>query len=298
MLQGPRSTVIYVGQVETMRLFLRLWPVFLPIFLVTALASSEPLHAQTLEGQVFDGQSLEPLAEARLTLLHPDGRTLGNPVITGADGRFLIHVPGPGKYFLRAERLSYQPVVDGVLEFAAPHAHLAVEFFLLPRPLEIEGLEVTLAGQRRQLRVNGFYERAASGFGDFIGPEQIERRMAFDVSDYLRSVPGIRLVDGLVFFRSRRSRIRDRQGNPIHACEPNVWVDGILMAKATPPGAAMDREYQMDAGDHAFRLDDMVQAPNVVGIEVYRGPAATPARWGGLNGTCGTIVIWTDRGGR
>ena len=267
--------------------------------LLPALAAPAKLDAQLLEGRVLDGQSRQPLAEARLTLLHPDGSSLGSPAMTGADGRFRIRVPGPGSYFLRAERLSYRPVVDGVLEFTAAHGRLSVDVFLLPKPLEVEGVrvEVARARIRRHLRAVGFYERAASGFGHFIGPEEVERRSAQSVSDLIRRVPGVRSLRGIVLFTRREDRdLTDENGTPLHACEPNVWLNGVKMTRALPPPGS--GPYQIRRADYGQGLDEYMNVRDVTAVEVYTRASSTPLQWGGLNGSCGTIVLWTEQGGR
>ena len=239
-------------------------------------------RAQTLSGRVVDGTSDEPLGEARLQLLAPEGIEVGEPVVSGADGSFTISLPEPGSYYLRAERLSYETLVDGVFEFTGPHGRLQIEIYLVPRPLEVEGFDVAarIRRSRRILRAQGFYQRAAAGFGDFIGPEQIESRMVPDVTDHLRAVPGVHFSGRVMQFKS---------SHPFEggSCEPNVWLDGMLILSDWHAGH-LNQDMRV--------LDDMVNAQDVAAIEVYRTVSATPLQWGGPNARCGTVVIWTRAG--
>jgi hypothetical protein len=66
-------------------------------------------------------------------------------------------------------------------------------------------------------------------------------------------------------------------------CRPTLYLDGV---PARQPGAGEgDATVQLDLG--TIRPDD------IVGIEVYRSPAETPAPFAAHSGACGVIVIWT-----
>lgn len=271
-----------------------------------------PLSAQTIEGQVADGETFEVLEQVSITLMHPDGHDLAEAVQTSSSGRFSVSVPGPGAYYLRAERLGYTTIVEGVFEFASSEGRLAVEVFLRRAPVEVEGIDVTVdqVQVRRHLRAAGYYERLAEGFGDFITPEQIEERgMVGNVSDYLRHLTGVGTRGSVVLFRAHSPGSTSGvgcpprgQGRPVilckddgtyestGMCEPNVWVDGVLMGQANSNG-------RLRTGDLSKGLDDFLTPLDVVAIEVYRGLAGTPLQWAGLNGSCGAIVIYTKQGG-
>jgi hypothetical protein len=62
--------------------------------------------------------------------------------------------------------------------------------------------------------------------------------------------------------------------NPMGSCTPPVFLDGIPV---------------MSDGD----LDALVLLRDVEAVEVYRGSAELPLQYGGSNGACGAIVIWT-----
>lgn len=266
------------------------------LFLLSLLPRSA--EAQTLAGRVVDGASLRPVADARVTLVHPSGDDLSTWTDTDEDGAFTLEVPGAGAYYVRAEAASFTSVVDGVFEFESADGRLEIEIYLLPRPIELEGLEVQVEREqiRRELRAVGFYERAATGFGDMISPEAIERRgVVSNVSDYLRMVPGVRSYKGLTLFRRAGSgamgELVDGTRNPpepIHMCEPAIFVDGARISRATWTDT-------LRAGDFDQGLDDYVHPGDVLAIEVYRHASSTPMEWAGLGSSCGTILIWTKR---
>jgi len=246
------------------------------------LAVTGPLDAQTLIGRVTDGASRLPISDAQLTLLHPDGSALGSPVFSADDGGFILPVPGPGEYFVRVERASYTPIVDGIFEFTAPNGQLEIQIYLVRQPIELEGF--TIEAERRQIRRNlrsqGFYQRADAGFGDFVGPEEIEERLVVNTSDYLRRIPGIMYDGEMVLFKS--SDPREQNG-----CEPHIWIDGIRAIRGADTGGG---------ADGSESLNNRIQPYEVIAIEVYRRASSMPLQWGGIGTTCGAIVIWT-RGG-
>ena len=57
----------------------------------------------------------------------------------------------------------------------------------------------------------------------------------------------------------------------VENCEMDVWLDG---KRST------------------MQVDD-IAVPDIAAIEVYSGPATTPAAFG--SGYCGVIAIWTRR---
>jgi hypothetical protein len=66
-------------------------------------------------------------------------------------------------------------------------------------------------------------------------------------------------------------------------CRPTLYLDGV---PARQPDA--------DEGDATVQFDLGTIGPDdIVGIEVYRSPAETPAPFAAHSGACGVIVIWT-----
>ncbi len=281
---------------------------FLVAFSLAAFAlGAPPASAQVLEGRVLSGETRGPLGDARLALIDDDGVEVSDADVTDADGVFSLTAPGAGAYYIKIEREGYTPIVDGVFEFAAANGKMSLEVFMLPRPVDIQGIDVRIDRERARLRLRrgGYYERAAAGFGTFISPEQIEALgLRATVSEYLRSVPGVTINQGLVLFNDAAGgRFLSSAGQAISGCSPNIWIDGSRTVNATnrqaltrpAPGAPLDTN--LDASDLAQGLDDLVQPEAVLAFEVYRNPAETPIEFGGMNGTCGTIVVWTKTGG-
>lgn len=113
-----------------------------------------------------------------------------------------------------------------------------------------------------------FYQHRDRGFGHFLTADDVMRTHPVELSDILRTVPGIRVYagyDGVMHVRLR--------GNN---CWPVVVLDGM-------PAVAAE-----------FNVDDIAPG-DVAGIEVYGGAASVPVEYVVPFGptACGTIAIWT-----
>jgi len=140
---------------------------------------------------------------------------------------------------------------------------------------------VNIVGHGARRDMTGFENRRKGGIGYFMGPEEVERRRAFDTSQLFWGIPGVRVVwDGaknvITLARPRMSGAGGGRYNNI--CKPAVFADGFLLAE----------------------IDD-VRPYMIRGVEVYRDRSAAPAEFrlalpkpeGTPDATCGVILIWT-----
>jgi hypothetical protein len=134
--------------------------------------------------------------------------------------------------------------------------------------------------ERREIKLSlmGFYDRRDRGMGHFLGPEEIERRVAIDATDLFRNIPRVR-VNWVPFGGSTvtiaGAATRSLRGG---GCYPRVLVDGMEMFRG---------------GRERARINEVVSPSEIRGIEIYRGGAETPLQFGGAAGACGVILIWT-----
>lgn len=195
-------------------------------------------------------------------------------------GYFSIDAPGPGSYYLRAERIGYATKTDGILELGRD-ARVEVDFYLLTRPVELEGLEAT--GERtdwieerlrRRLEAQGFYDRQERGFGHFITPQEIEERPPTRPRDLFRSIP--------------RMETGDVIGRP--------GSDGLVaMGCGGTGGRGGFHAYVNGIRVHEGSVWDMgndISMADIAAVEVYTSVARMPLQYSML-GACGVILIWT-----
>jgi hypothetical protein len=127
-------------------------------------------------------------------------------------------------------------------------------------PIVVEAASATYA-----LSLAGFYERRMRGLGRFVTREDIERRQP-------RSLSTLLIGTGAVMRCGRNllcSPIRISSGR---RCPVSVFIDGMKV--------------------ESFNID-MIPPTDVLGLEVYRQGADTPAEFSRFSAPCGAIVIWT-----
>ena len=122
-------------------------------------------------------------------------------------------------------------------------------------------------------RLIGFNERrATNSLGHYVTEEMLAALRPQHASEALRTVPGVTLRPGTLgnLVRLRDCGVTARKkgsGGPL------VWLDGVRL-----PGA---------------EIDEVMQAGDVAGIEVYTAIAGVPAQFFDRTAVCGTIVVWT-----
>ena len=233
--------------------------------------SAQPLTAQLLGGRVLDKESNEPVKDAVVELLSPEGRSVQRSR-SDRDGFFVFELRQPGTFRLRTSRIGYQATTSSEVAVEERQT-VQVELKLSTTEVTLDPLTVTARSappRSRSLDREGFYDRARSGFGLFLDSSKLDARDAINTSEFFRGLAGVTLapVGGNKYQISMTRSGRN--------CPPQVILDGA------PVGA----------GD----LDSFVQPRDVDGIEIYRGATEVPGRWMAQRSACGLIVIWTKRG--
>jgi hypothetical protein len=246
-----------------------------PVFVAACLLSwgilpALPAASQVVEGRVSNAESGEPVPGAAVELLTGQG-AVQSRVSTDEEGSFVLRAPASGTYRIRAGRIGFQTVSTPSFDLVRDGEPLQVEVLLGVDAIPLAPLVVVSERSARvphlRLHIRGFYERQRTwgkegmGFGHFLGPDELERRILFYPSDAIRGVPGIRVVGA----GGRRQELVSRGGR----CPTPVFLDGVYIASGN--------------------MDEFVSASEIVGIEVYPGGTGPPE----FVGPCGAIVIWT-----
>lgn len=264
-------------------------PGALSICLALALPAAEA-RAQIVKGRLLDGSSRRPILLATVLLIDST-RTARDRTFTDERGFFVLEAPGPGSYFVSAERTGYRTKIDGVLELGAGGA-ISVDFYLVPRPVPLAtvSVEALRARAEQNLRSAGFYDRREEGLAWFMGPKDIEKSAATEVAHLFRSAPGAKILEldassSLVFRGGSITPVRAI--DPLGFCTPRVLVDGV--------DVATHWNLPMGARPGAM-LDEVVDVDDIAGIEVHNGPASLPLIHSGTSTACTTVLIWTIHG--
>ncbi len=251
----------------------------LPLLLTAATfaAGAPSLSAQVIRGTVVDAATGDAVAAAYVAILDTGGVAVGGGA-TGADGRFLLRVPGRGLYRFRASRLGY----DGLLTEAVdvgPSADVPLLLRLRTSPVEIPSITVEANRHVARLEDVGFYRRRAMGFGHFLTPEQIEARVALRVTDLLRNLAGVRVVGGELDVMMPGAEAMFIRGG----CFPSIVLDGYVVRVGGIPSRGW------------MWLKDLLNPAEIEALEVYPSAAGVPAQAAGYVSPCGAIVAWTKR---
>lgn len=229
-------------------------------FLLPA-GSAAQTGAATVNGTILDISGV-PIAGASVSIE-------GTPIATTSDekGQFHLSVSRVGPAKVSVRRLGFSPAAADV-NLVAGQMHRDLTIKMLGVASMLNPVLVSATRGKYSGRLAGYYqrlERRSAGY--FISRDQIDKKSYRNLSQLLRTVPGINAFPlkgggGAV-------RIRERQ------CRPMVFIDGVPM-----PAAEVDLD--------AFPVSTLH------GIEVYSGSTAAPQDFATSGSTnCGTIVLWS-----
>jgi hypothetical protein len=273
------------------------WIAALAIF---AAAQPAGLSGQEVRGRLLESETREPIAWATLTLLDTTFTAVSR-TRSSLSGAFVLESPFSGSFFVMAEALGYAPKVDGILELD-DGGLASIEFFLKPKPLEMDSLIVALKRVRtfQYLTEVGYYERKKMGFGTFVSPDEIQRRRPFTTFDLLRNVPDLHVELG----GSDGTRVYLMRGGS--RCNPAVLIDGSrafndihtergapetdLLPSANPPTS---RAQKTERDHQGIVLERMIDIADISAVEVHTRATSMPLQYGGTQETCGLLMIWT-----
>lgn len=184
--------------------------------------------------------------------------------VTDSTGSFAIASLPPGR---RALRLSYGDRVaddyDIVLQRGRT-VELAILLDVGGQGVDLAPIVVEASSTAYALSLAGFYARRTIGFGHFVTVADIERRRPYRLS--------VMLAGTGIVMRCVRSVCYPTRVAAGRRCAVSVFIDGMKV-----------EQYDIDA----------IPPADVLGIEVYRQGADTPAEFSRWSASCGAIVIWT-----
>jgi hypothetical protein len=132
----------------------------------------------------------------------------------------------------------------------------------------LPAVEVSAAAPVTDYRMVGFERRRQSGRVQYLTEDDIIKSGAFNVNDAVKNMRGVLYECGGgagCFVRMARAPMR---------CLPEFIVDDHVMNDFGPTTPIRD----------------------IIGMEVYTGPAEVPGEYAGRFAGCGVIVIWTRSG--
>ncbi len=246
------------------------------VCLTVAITAPDAAHAQeeieevatgTLQGSVLMAEDLSPIPDVRVELIDLD-----RAAVTDSAGLFDFEDVPTGEHELIIHYLNMISEPGEAATVMVRDGQTAnVEITLLMNVVPVPELVVEIEAIDRMGKMLGFDRRRASSNGTFITREDIERRSPQRLSQMFYSVPGVRvggsaMGDTHTDLYSSRSR---------YSCPMLYYLDGIRQ----PPTSG-------------FGID-VLPPQDIEGIEVYVGPAGTPAVFRYRGAHCGVVAIWT-----
>ena len=196
-------------------------------------------------------------------------RAAKQPVFTRTDTTGAYHLGGlaSGKTQLQFRRLGYEPKTQDVMVSGVAQS---IDVVMEQVPAELAAL-VTEATTRVRELLRDFWNRREQGYGHFITRADIENSHPANLSDMMRTIPGMQLIPQRV---GSESVLRFARNGGGHDCPPQYFVDGVMT--------------------RGFNIDD-IPPQDVEGIEIYPGVSTVPPQFKGIIGTsaCGVVVIWS-----
>ena len=258
--------------------------------LVLTLCASDAREAQgqrstaRLRGTVLDSETRRPVAHAIIEIPSQGRRTE-----TDSAGEFRIDALDPQLVTVRLRSLGYRTVERGLNLFAGRVSR--AEYLLSPQAVSLPEVRVRAASATP---FTGFEERRQQGFGTFLGPAELERHPNRRILDFMREIPGVRAVrtagGGHHLASNRRPAGRPGFGGN-RPCFLQVVVDGMMFWSPDPGG-----EVSLRSGPPPD-LGSFIATTELAGVEVYAGMAGVPVEFRRDGIHCGTMVLWTKRGG-
>jgi hypothetical protein len=239
--------------------------------LLCCLAATGALPAQqgaTLTGVVTDRTTGNRITGAQIVLLR-EGRTAASD----SSGKYVLSglAAGPSDFVVRARgfparqlavELKAGETTERLIELDSTRTGRLAAAQVLP------AVAVTAPATVVSYRLVGFERRRQTGRGQYLTEEEIIRSGAYNVVDAVKSMRGVLYECGGgrgCYVRMARAPMR---------CLPEFIVDDHMMNDFGP----------------------LTPIRDVIGLEVYTGPAEVPGEYAGRNAGCGVIVIWTRSG--
>jgi len=190
------------------------------------------------------------------------------PATSDDSGRYRLIGVRVGSVQLFARRIGFAPetlsvvVVEGGVQRA--------DFVLKAVPVELEGTLIQADPTRGKM--GPFNTRRARGVGAFVTRSEIEKRQASSVSELLRYIPGVGVMQRMAGEPQPIQMQRSVASSSQAKCAVSMYVDG----QPYPNG----------------NVDDFPPL-SIEGIEVYKSASEIPADFRTRDSMCGLIAIWT-----
>jgi hypothetical protein len=233
-------------------------------------------RASTLIGVVLADSSDQSVAGAEVSLAD-----LGLATRADDRGRFRLERIVPGNHRLVVRHVGFAPLDQQVTFGPRTVVNRSLHLF---RTVELDSVIVQASSDA----IPEFDEDRKIGLGHFVTRLDLDKRRSSHLSEILETIPTVKVKRGPLgqawVARARGRLSLSATGAQDGAeCYAAVFLDGKPV-------------YGKIGGEGSERFDINSLSPEQVeSIEYFAGPAETPAKYSGLNSSCGVLVIWTRK---
>lgn len=234
--------------------------------------------AQTIQGRVLDQENEQPVGGAIVSLVDADGSE-EERVLADSVGRFRIIPPEAGEFYLVVERFGYYETRSPLIALSTEGV-AALDLMLVPEPVGIEGLEISV----EELAEEELGQMGLTPAG--LGNRWIDRE-AIDGIAVKRDM-------GVILERTAQIGMRVIRSENLRAGSEDMGLCFSLQRARTGAGFGRCAMIVLNGipitGVAALDIDpDAVES-----IAVLEPPEATT--FYGTDGGAGAVLVWTRRG--
>lgn len=247
--------------------------------LATSLATASSSAAQTIQGRILDQENEQPVGGAIVSLVDRDGDERTRALADSA-GRFRIAPPEAGEFYLVAERFGYFETRSPLIALRTD-GEAALDLMLVPEPIGIEGLEVSVEELARQELQQLGLTPAQLG-NRWIGRERIDAL-------------AVKLDVGAVLERTAQANMRVIRPENLTMGSDDLGLCVSLQQARTASGRGTCALVVLDGipitGVGALDID-----PEAIESIAILEPIEASTFYGTAGGS-GAVLVWTRRGG-
>jgi len=253
------------------------------------LVERSPLSGQAvLTGLVREDATGRLLSGVEILVEGHDHRTVTDNV-----GEYAFKSVPKGYQIVLFRSVGYRPVRIGVELGQGAVSRLDAN--MVPFAVRIEPLVVVAESkQPHGMGREAFEERRHLGFGQFIDSLELRRSEHRQLSDLLRGHNGILLAQNRFAVSTRTGCYMQIIYDGQSVYSPATYTSPVPVPASSPTASRVARPVRPPPSP--FDINTF-QVSGLESVEMYRSLSDTPLQFGGAAAGCGTLVLWSRRGG-
>lgn len=180
--------------------------------------------------------------------------------LTGPRGTFELSIV-PGSHMVNFSRLGLSTFSRRVE--VSEEAGIFMDVVLTSAAVQLPTISVEVVARSALVRLDDLRHRLTTGGGSYTTADELEVRGYPSMLETLGSVSGVNVSGGIPIIRGNR--------NP-----PTFYIDGMKISSWEAARSMTSQDIEL--------------------VEVYKGPASTPAEFVDSDSLYGVVLIWTRRG--